>query len=92
MRAFHNTCRHRGAALCRSAEGRLPPAGIVCPYHSWSYNLRGELLQTSSKQHGDGFDRRDFPLYSLPVTEWNGFIFVALTTSRRRSQRALICR
>jgi glycine betaine catabolism A len=78
VRAFHNTCRHRGAALCRAAEGRFPAAGIVCPYHSWRYNLRGELLQTSSAQPGDGFDARDFPLYGLPVTEWNGFLFSAL--------------
>ena len=78
-RAFHNTCRHRGAALCRTPEGRFPAAGIVCPYHSWRYSLSGELLQTSSKQHGDGFDLRDFPLYRLPLTEWNGFVFAALT-------------
>ncbi len=78
-RAFHNTCRHRGAALCRTSEGRFSSAGIVCPYHSWRYSLRGDLLQTSSRQHGDGFDRRDFSLYSLPVNEWNGFIFAALT-------------
>jgi len=78
-RAFHNTCRHRGAALCRTAEGRFSSAGIVCPYHSWRYSLRGDLLQTSSRQHGDGFDRRNFSLYSLPVNEWNGFIFAALT-------------
>ena len=25
------------------------------------------------------FDRRDYPLYGLPLTDWNGFIFVALT-------------
>ena len=80
-RAFHNTCRHRGAALCRTSEGRFSSAGIVCPYHSWRYSLRGELLQTSSRQQGDGFDRRDFSLYSLPVSEWNGFIFAALTNA-----------
>ena len=78
-RAFHNTCRHRGAALCRTSEGRFTSAGIVCPYHSWRYSLRGDLLQTSSRQHGDGFDRRDFSLYSLPLSEWNGFVFAALT-------------
>jgi Rieske 2Fe-2S family protein len=65
--------------LCRTSSGRFSSAGIVCPYHSWRYSLRGELLQTSSRQQGDGFDRRDFPLYSLPVNEWNGFIFAALT-------------
>ena len=47
-RAFHNTCRHRGAVLCRSSQGRFPSAGIVCPYHSWRYSLRGDLVQTSS--------------------------------------------
>jgi glycine betaine catabolism A len=78
-RAFHNTCRHRGSALCREREGRFPAAGIVCPYHAWRYNLRGALVQTSSKVHGDGFEMADFPLYSLPVTEWNGFLFTALT-------------
>jgi glycine betaine catabolism A len=78
-RAFYNTCRHRGAALCRTEEGRFGATGIVCPYHSWRYSLRGELLQTSSAQPGDGFDRRNYHLYGLPVTEWNGFIFTALT-------------
>ncbi len=80
-RAFHNTCRHRGGALCREHAGRFPPSGIVCPYHAWRYSLRGELLQTSSKVHGDGFEVRDYPLYSLPVTEWNGFLFTALTAT-----------
>jgi glycine betaine catabolism A len=79
-RGFHNTCRHRGAALCRTSEGRFPPGGIVCPYHSWRYNLRGELQQTSSHALGDGFEARNFSLYALPVTEWNGFMFVALTS------------
>ncbi len=40
-RAFYNTCRHRGAALCQGTQGRLPAVGIVCPYHAWRYNLRG---------------------------------------------------
>ena len=79
VRAFHNVCRHRGAALCREREGRFPAAGIICPYHAWRYNLQGALVQTSSKVHGDGFRAEDFPLYSLPVIEWNGFLFTALT-------------
>jgi Rieske 2Fe-2S family protein len=78
-RAFHNTCRHRGAALCKEPAGRFPSVGIVCPYHAWRYSLKGELLQTSSKVHGEGFEFGDFPLYGLPVTEWNGFLFTALT-------------
>jgi glycine betaine catabolism A len=79
LQGFHNTCRHRGAALCRESDGMLRSASIVCPYHAWVYNLQGDLLRTSSKAHASGFDMADFPLYRVRVREWNGFIFVALT-------------
>jgi Rieske 2Fe-2S family protein len=78
LQGFYNTCRHRGAALCREPEGMLRAGTIVCPYHAWVYNLQGELLRTSSKAHASGFDVADFPLYRISVKEWNGFIFVAL--------------
>jgi Rieske 2Fe-2S family protein len=79
LQGFHNTCRHRGAALCREPAGMLRGAAIVCPYHAWVYNLQGDLLRTSSKAHASGFDLADFPLYKISVKEWCGFIFVALT-------------
>jgi glycine betaine catabolism A len=79
LRGFHNTCRHRGAALCRESDGVMRSGAIICPYHAWVYNLQGELLRTSSKHHADGFDVADFPLYKISVREWSGFIFVALT-------------
>jgi Rieske 2Fe-2S family protein len=78
LQGFYNTCRHRGAALCREPEGMLRAGTIVCPYHAWVYNLQGDLLRTSSKAHASGFDVADFPLYRISVKEWNGFIFVAL--------------
>jgi len=77
LRGFHDTCRHRGAALCREARGRFGAAGIVCPYHAWVYSLRGDLLRTSSKSHGSGFDPADHSLYPVRVMEWNGFMFAA---------------
>jgi Rieske 2Fe-2S family protein len=79
VRAFHNTCRHRGAALCREHDGQLRSAAIVCPYHAWVYSLSGELLRTSSKSLPKGFATADHPLYPVRVREWCGFIFVALT-------------
>src|SRR3984885_13296847 len=79
LQGFHNTCRHRGAALCREPEGQLRGGSIVCPYHAWTYNLQGDLLRTSSKRHASGFDVADFPLYPVKVREWNGFVLVSLT-------------
>jgi Rieske 2Fe-2S family protein len=78
LRAFHNTCRHRGAALCRETEGRLSGTVIICPYHAWVYSLTGELLRTPSSPAA-GFEKRDHGLYGVAVTEWNGFIFIALS-------------
>jgi Rieske 2Fe-2S family protein len=78
LQGFYNTCRHRGAALCREAEGVLRSGSIVCPYHAWVYSLQGELLRTSSRVHGEGFEVADYPLYKISVKEWCGFIFVAL--------------
>ena len=63
--------------------GAFRRPGIVCPYHAWRYSVSGELVQASSALAGDGFDVRDFPLYALPVTDWNGFVFVALTPDPR---------
>ncbi|MDB6082714.1 MAG: ring-hydroxylating oxygenase subunit alpha, partial [Gammaproteobacteria bacterium] len=79
LQGFHNTCRHRGAALCREDEGIMRSGAIVCPYHAWTYDLQGHQLRNSSKRHADGFDMADFPLYKIGVREWNGFIFVTLT-------------
>jgi Rieske 2Fe-2S family protein len=78
LQAFHNTCRHRGAELCRESAGSLRTGSIVCPYHAWVYDLKGELLRTSSKVLPEGFELADYPLYGVRVLEWRGFVFVSL--------------
>ena len=46
--AFENRCAHRGALLC------LKPAGaareIVCVYHNWSYDLKGNLTAVAFRR------------------------------------------
>jgi len=44
VRVFYNLCRHRGAELVDKA---CKPRGdrLVCPYHAWSYDLKGEFLR-----------------------------------------------
>jgi len=81
VRAFHNTCRHRGAALCLETQGVLRSASLVCPYHAWTYNLQGELLRTSSKRNPQDFDARDHGLYAVQVRDWQGFLFVSLSAN-----------
>ena len=78
LQAFHNTCRHRGSVLCTEKEGHLRSKFIICPYHSWAYSLQGDLQRTSSKHCPGDFDTKDYPLYSVAIDEWQGFIFVNL--------------
>jgi len=44
IKVFHNICSHRGLKLV-SKPGKIKNV-IRCPYHSWSYNLEGELMAT----------------------------------------------
>ena len=78
VRAYLDSCRHRGASLCASERGRFARAAIVCPYHAWSYDLQGRLLRTGSRHPPAGFDRDAHGLRALPVRDWSGFLFVCL--------------
>ena len=75
LRAFANTCRHRGHELlpCGSSTSGK---SIVCPYHSWAYSLSGELRGAPGYREIPGFDAGAWPLVSLPTAEWHGLVFV----------------
>ena len=93
LRAFHNTCRHRGAQLCRAESGRFGAKRIVCPYHRWSYSLQGALLaHLLPGPESEDFDKADYPLYAIAVEDWAGFVFVNLAGGdglvRRRQLRS----
>ena len=79
IRGYHNTCRHRGSLICTEPKGRFRNGRIICPYHTWTYSLEGDLLATPYRQACDEFSNEDFPLYSVPVDTWGGFVFVNLS-------------
>jgi Rieske 2Fe-2S family protein len=75
VRAFANTCRHRGHELLAEGEtsGRR---AVVCPYHAWSYDLEGCLLAAPGFRDVAAFDPSQHGLVALPVELWNGWVFV----------------
>ena len=78
IRAFHNTCRHRGSVLCQQDSGRFRNGRIICPYHTWTYSTDGQLLETPRRIASDDFDVAGYSLYSVHVDTWRGFVFVNL--------------
>src|SRR5882757_770484 len=73
IRAFANTCRHRGARLL-AGEGRT--RDIRCPYHSWNYSLSGALRIAPEMDQTRGFDTAHFGLTEFRLDSWGGFLFV----------------
>lgn len=84
LRVVENRCAHRGAAFCRERHGNVKR--LVCPYHQWNYNLRGELVGVPFRQglRRDGqvrggmpedFDPARHGLRALRVAERGGAVF-----------------
>lgn len=74
IRAFHNSCRHRGSRVCATPKGSA--ARLVCPYHQWTYDLDGRLLY--ARQMPDGFDPAQFPLKPVACESVAGYVFLCL--------------
>ena len=81
LRAFHNTCRHRGSVLCTEESGTFARKRIVCPYHSWTYDLAGHLVATPRRMESPDFRMEDFPLYGVGTARWGGFVFINLSAT-----------
>lgn len=75
INAFFNTCRHRGAQICQEERGHV--TGFVCPYHQWSYDLRGKLL--GARLMPKGFDKAAHGLRPLRAETVGGVIYVCLS-------------
>lgn len=78
IKAFHNTCRHRGARICTAETGRFRNGRIICPYHTWTYSLDGDLIATPNRLDTGSFEFEGLSLYGIHTDTWRGFIFVNL--------------
>ena len=74
IKAFHNTCRHRGSIICSGSKGRV--AKLTCPYHQWTYDLDGKLLWARDME-GD-FDPAQHGLKPVHCREVAGLIYICL--------------
>lgn len=72
LRAFRNTCAHRGAQV---AHGCGPQARLVCRFHGWSYGLDGKLAGRGRREAFEP-DRADTNLQPLPISEGGGLLVV----------------
>ena len=76
IKAFHNTCRHRGSRVCTAEHGRAKR--LVCPYHQWSYDLDGSLMR--ARHMPEAFDKASFGLKPVHCRSVAGYVFVCVAS------------
>jgi Rieske 2Fe-2S family protein len=77
VRAFHNSCRHRGSRICADAHGSAPR--LVCPYHQWTYALDGRLL--AARDMGADFDKTRHGLKPVHCASVGGYVWICLAAT-----------
>ena len=75
VRAFYNTCQHRGAPVVRESSGTSKL--LRCQYHSWSYDIdSGQLVSVPDERDFVDLDKTERCLPSISCAVWDNWIFV----------------
>ena len=74
IRAFHNVCRHRGARLVHEEKSTV--GNLVCRYHSWTYDLTGDLVHADHM--GPDFKKGCHGLKPVHIRSLAGLLFICL--------------
>ena len=74
IRAFLNSCRHRGATVLRAKEGCAKV--MSCQYHGWTYDLEGRLIGVTEEHTFPHLKKEEHGLVGLRCELWGGLIFI----------------
>jgi methanesulfonate monooxygenase large subunit len=79
VRAFFNTCPHRGAQLVRKVRGNAL-SQLQCLYHLWSFDLDGKCTSITRPEgyENSGLDKNAVGLRSVRSAVVCGLVFVSL--------------
>lgn len=82
LKVFHNICSHRGMIMLR--EETEVEGMVRCPYHSWTYDLNGNLKGTPhiggvGVHTAEGFVCEKHGLKEVRSAVWNGIVFINLS-------------
>lgn len=74
IRAFYNTCSHRGGPLVRQSSGN--ERVFVCKYHCWAFGLDGNLNHVPDEHEFIAIDKSRRGLKALRCETFGNWIFV----------------
>lgn len=79
IRVLSRVCPHRGMDIMPEGFGYKPRGTarvLMCPYHSWTFDLDGQLKGAPEMQKACDFNRKDFCLQDFRTEIWEGYIFM----------------
>ncbi len=97
VRVLSRACPHRGMDIMppgfrespAEPKSGAPDTGhtrlLLCPYHSWTFELDGRLKACPEMNAAEGFARQDWGLKEFRAEVWHGFVFVNLDGSAPRT-------
>ena len=77
IKAFYNTCMHRGAPVVRDSKGNTNL--LRCQYHSWTYDLSGDLVKVPDMRDFKDFDISCKKLKKVFCDTWGGWVYISLS-------------
>jgi glycine betaine catabolism A len=77
LHAFKNACRHRGTRLV-SEDAPCRRKALVCPYHGWTYDLRGKLTHVPHESSFAGAQAGRAELAPAYAASRSGLVFAGL--------------
>ena len=82
INVFENRCVHRASEFCRELSGNANE--FICPYHQWTYDLKGNLIGVPFRRGMAGkggmpadFKVQEHGLRKLAVTTHRGVVFAS---------------
>ena len=73
INTFYRVCRHRSALI---VKGKGNARTFQCPYHCWTYDLKGRLISAPDMQKTTAFRKEDIHLVSVRTEIWQGVIMI----------------
>ncbi len=76
IRAFVNSCPHRGMQFCDAGSSGKGKQFLRCPFHGMSWHLDGSLREIPCRWDFPHIEDDGFGLTELPTGTWGGFVFI----------------
>ena len=78
VRAFVNSCPHRGMQFCDSGTSGRGKQFLRCPFHGMSWHLDGSLREIPCRWDFPHVEEENFGLTPVACETWGGFVFISL--------------